>query len=352
MARFLGTDHQVVRATHADIGEAFPDVIWHVETPLLRTAPVPMFLLSKRVHQQRYKVVLTGEGADEFLGGYDIFKETMVRRFWARQPDSQWRPSLLRRLYPDVAGLSAANDAYLRAFFGQHLKEINRPDYSHLIRWRNTRRATRFFSADLVDAINRGQTGNIEDRTANIEHRTPNNALQRAQYLEITTFLSTYLLSSQGDRVAMAHAVEGRYPFLDARVVEFSNHLPTTLKLRGLREKRLLRNAARAWLPDEILRRGKRPYRAPIHRSFFHETTPEYVRSLLSATALKRSGLFNPKAVGQLVARLDRGQTLGETDDMALAGILSSELVQHQFVQQPRKSEPLNERDKVKIVRR
>ncbi|HXG46708.1 MAG TPA: asparagine synthase (glutamine-hydrolyzing), partial [Methylomirabilota bacterium] len=94
MAAALGTRHQVVRATHADIGEVFPEVIWHTETPLLRTAPAPMFLLSRRVRDARYKVVLTGEGADEFLAGYDIFKEARVRRFWARQPQSRWRPLL------------------------------------------------------------------------------------------------------------------------------------------------------------------------------------------------------------------------------------------------------------------
>jgi asparagine synthase (glutamine-hydrolysing) len=86
MAEALGTDHQVVYATHADIGRVFPDVVWQTETPLVRTAPAPMFLLSKLVRDHRYKVVLTGEGADEFLAGYDIFKEAKVRRFWARQP--------------------------------------------------------------------------------------------------------------------------------------------------------------------------------------------------------------------------------------------------------------------------
>jgi len=101
MAQFLGTDHQVVQATHEDIGRAFPDVVWHTETPILRTAPVPMFLLSKLVHDRRYRVVLTGEGADEFLGGYDIFKEAMIRRFWARQPDSEFRSGRSSRANAD-----------------------------------------------------------------------------------------------------------------------------------------------------------------------------------------------------------------------------------------------------------
>src|ERR1017187_3276477 len=97
MAGFLGTEHQVVHATHADIGRVFPDVVWHTEVPLMRTAPAPMFLLSKLVRDSGFKVVLTGEGADEFLAGYDIFKEAKIRRFWAREPESKFRHLLLKR---------------------------------------------------------------------------------------------------------------------------------------------------------------------------------------------------------------------------------------------------------------
>ena len=114
--------------------------------------------------------------------------------------------------------------------------------------------------------------------------------LAQAQYLEITVFLSQYLLSSQGDRMGMAHSVEGRFPFLDVRLVEFCNALDPRLKLRCLREKWLLKKAAQPWLPDVIRRRPKRPYRAPIHRSFFNDQAPDYVRELLSPGALKGRG--------------------------------------------------------------
>src|SRR6185369_10642938 len=134
----------VIRATHADIGQAFPDVIWHTEVPIMRTAPAPMFLLSKLVRETGFKVVLTGEGADEFMAGYDIFKEAKVRRFWASQPNSKLRPLLLKRLYPDIAGLSQSNLEMLAAFFGEGLIDTNSPWYSHAIRWRNNRRTRRF----------------------------------------------------------------------------------------------------------------------------------------------------------------------------------------------------------------
>ena len=351
MARFLGTDHQVVQATHADIGRVFPEVVWHMETPVMRTSPAPMYLLSKLVRAQNYKVVLTGEGADEFLAGYDIFKEAMIRRFWARRPHSAWGPLLLRRIYPDVAGLSGVGPSYLAAFFGGRLGDVEDPYFSHAIRWRNNRRTHRFFSDELRSAVDieRGADGSLPPLPRGFEKWHP---LSQAQYLEISVFLSQYLLSSQGDRPAMGHSIEGRFPFLDVRVVEFCNRLPPRLKLHGLTEKFLLREAARDWLPDEICQRGKRPYRAPIHRSFFNAETPDYVREMLGPGEIKAAGLFKPGAVAGLVARIDQGNPLGESDDMALAGILSTQLFHRQFIRDFRLAAPLAESDDVKVVDR
>ncbi len=358
MARFLGTDHQIVYATHADIGRIFPDVIWHTETPVMRTSPAPLFLLSKLVRDHHFKVVLTGEGADEFLAGYNIFKEAKVRRFWARQPESSLRPLLLKRLYPYISDLSSGSGAYLAAFFREGLTDVEAPGYSHAIRWRNTSRTKRFFADDLRQAV---QTSAVSE-TSEVYY-PPDFAhwdtLHRAQYLEITIFLSQYLLSSQGDRVAMAHSVEGRFPFLDYRVVEFCNCLPPQLKLHGLTEKYLLKQLAREWLPDEIWRRPKRPYRAPIHRSFFpltqgeagrrHDSTPDYMRELLSPEQVRATGLFKPAAVSHLVQKIERGMRLSETDDMALAGILSSQLVYLQFISDFKMPPPLSAVDDVKV---
>jgi asparagine synthase (glutamine-hydrolysing) len=348
MAGYLGTDHQVVYATHADIGRVFPEVIWHTEIPILRTAPAPMFLLSKLVRDRGYKVVLTGEGADEFLAGYDIFKEAQVRRFWARQPNSAWRPRLLKRLYPDILNFSSAQDAFLAAFFGEGLTEVNSPYYSHAIRWKNTSRTRRFFSDSLRESIRRelNGTGHTPPIPAQFMQWGP---LARSQCLEIETFLSQYLLSAQGDRMSMAHSVEGRYPFLDYRVVEFCNQLPPNLKLRGLEEKYLLKLLGRDLLPPEIPARRKRPYRAPIHRSFFHQATPDYVREILSPAKVAQAGLFRPAAVSQLVKRVESGLALGETDDMALAGIISSQLVYFQFIARLSKPSPLSAHDDVKV---
>ncbi|MCC7374240.1 MAG: asparagine synthase (glutamine-hydrolyzing) [Verrucomicrobiales bacterium] len=332
MAEFLGTQHHIVEANHADIARVFPDVIWHTEIPVLRTSPAPMFLLSRLVRDHKFKVVLTGEGADEILAGYDIFKESEIRRFWARQPNSRWRSGLLKRLYPEISGVSQSRGSFLTAFFRNGLTETADPAYSHAIRWRNSRRCTRFFSDQLKARIAEPGGPPVLDQVRYPEGFQRWGPLERAQFLESDIFLSQYLLSSQGDRVAMAHSVEGRLPFLDHRLVEFCSGLPSSFKLRGLTEKFILRRAMSALLPDEICKRRKRPYRAPIHRSFFGGHSHEYLEELLSDTVLKESGLFDPLAVGQLVAKARAGGPIGETDDMAVAGIISAQLCWDRFV--------------------
>lgn len=351
MARFLGTDHQVVHITSADVGRAFPAVIWHTETPLLRTGPVPLFLLSKLVRDSNYKVVLTGEGADEFLAGYNIFKEAKIRRFWARQPQSRLRPQLFQRLYQYIGSLSQVNTDYLAAFFGEGLTDVTSPDYSHMTRWRNTSRIKRFFTEEVRQA----GADQADPAVAYPPDFATWDPLHQAQYLEITTFLSQYLLSSQGDRVSMGHSVEGRFPFLDYRVVEFCNHLPPSLKLHGLTEKYLLRKLGATCLPEDIWHRPKHPYRAPITSSFLRSVsspngpTPDYVREMLSPEQLQAAGLFKPAAVSHLVRKIEQGLPASETDDMTLVGILSSQLVYHQFIAHFIPAQPLSHADNVKV---
>ncbi|HHJ06035.1 MAG TPA: asparagine synthase, partial [Anaerolineae bacterium] len=294
--------------------------------------------------QNNFKVVLTGEGADEFLAGYNIFKEAKVRRFWAKQPDSKLRPLLLKRLYPYITSLSAGSGAYLRSFFREGLTDVAAPDYSHAIRWRNTGRARRFFSETIRRAA---QNVPALDYPAKFNRW---GDLQKAQYLEISAFLTPYLLSSQGDRMGMAHSVEGRFPFLDHRVIEFANKLPADFKLHRLNEKYILKKAAQSWLPPEIWRRVKRPYRAPIQRSFFSNNAPEYVQECLSPQKIEAAGLFKAAAVSHLLKKINRGLPLSETDEMALAGILSSQLVYSQFVANFETPPPVGAGDNVKTV--
>jgi asparagine synthase (glutamine-hydrolysing) len=331
----LRTDHTSVRCTRADIGERFPDVIRHTERPVLRTAPAPLYLLSRHVRASGFKVVVTGEGADEVLGGYDIFKEAKVRRFWARRPDSRWRSALLARLYPYLSGVQRQTQPYLKAFFGTGLESTDDPLFSHLPRFRLTARAKAFYSAQLRAEL-RGYDAMDDLRQSLPAEFARWHPLSQAQYLETAHLLPGYILSSQGDRVAMAHAVEGRFPFLDHRVVELAARIPPQLKLKGLREKHILRRAVGKYLPKAIAERPKQPYRAPESECFSGPRAPDYARALLSRAGLARAGLFDPAAVEKLCAKCarsgDSGATIGIGDNMALVGILSTQLLDRQFV--------------------
>ena len=332
---FLGTDHRAVSCSYADISGVFPDVIRHTEKPILRTAPAPLYLLSRLVRQHGYKVVLTGEGSDEFLGGYDIFKEAKIRRFWATDIHSRCRPLLLKRLYPYLQNLQAQSDAYLKAFFHVDAADLSNPFFSHLPRWELTARLKVFFSDAVKDEVRR--TDSYREMKKLLPSEYPQwDGFSQAQHLESTGLLPGYILSSQGDRMAMAHSVEGRFPFLDYRVVEFAATIPPRLKMRVLNEKYILKRAAGHLIPASVRKRPKQPYRAPDASSFFDPQTgtarDAYVDELLSRARIQRDGLFSPPAVQKLVAKARKGQVIGVKDNMALVGILSTQLLMDQFV--------------------
>jgi asparagine synthase (glutamine-hydrolysing) len=332
MVRALGTEHSSVPCTTGDIGRAFPAVIRATERPILRTAPAPLMTLSQLAHSSGYKVVLTGEGADEVFAGYDIFKEAKIRRFCAVNPQSQWRPLLLKRLYPYLPQLKAQSQSYLQAFFGAQTEGTDDPLYSHLPRFRTTAGAKLFYSSELRRAL-RGY-----DALQDLRERLPADfarwhPLSQAQYLETAHLLPGYILSSQGDRVAMAHAVEGRFPFLDHRVVEFASRIPPKLKIRGLREKHILREAMQGMLPPQIGNRTKQPYRAPDCQSFVGPGAPGYVGHRLSSGDLAAAGYFDPVAVGKLATKCRSSRFIGFRDNMAFVGVLSTQLWHREFVQ-------------------
>jgi len=154
----------------------------------------------------------------------------------------------------------------------------------------------------------------------------------KAQYLEISIFLSNYLLSSQGDRVAMGHSLEIRLPYLDYRLIDFISRIPSKWKIRGLNEKYILKRSFQNMLPSEIVNRTKHPYRAPIVKSLLNESTDDYIEEMLSERALKNTGLFNHLYVKKLLTKIKKTSSPTERENMALAGILSSQLIYDKFV--------------------
>jgi asparagine synthase (glutamine-hydrolysing) len=309
--------------------------VWHTETPIIRTAPAPLYKLSRLVRDSDFKVVLTGEGADEIFAGYNIFKEDKVRRFWAREPDSSIRPRLLEKLYPYVFSKGGGKaKTFLENFFKKGLTDIDSPVYSHMLRWQNTSQLRNFFTGDM-----RKQTGNLNNFIERYVSMLPENfmswdTLSRAQHTESTLFLSNYLLSSQGDRMAMGNSVEGRYPFLDHRVVEFAAKIPPRFLMNGLTEKFILKQAATGLIPSELIDRPKQPYRAPISHCFFPDKPPDYVEEMLSENVIREKGYFDHKKVKRLVKKCkqQQGNLLSERENMAIVAILSTQLADHMFI--------------------
>lgn len=330
-AQYFNTNHTAIKCSPTEIVDYFRETVWHSEYPMLRTAPTPMFLLSKKVRESNIKVVITGEGADEFLAGYNIFKEAKIRRFWAKEPESLSRPRLLTKLYPYLPVIRDANHFALKMFFGYNLTATGDPLYSHQLRWHNTSRIMNYLSDDIIHQVNG------YDPLASIYPNLPDrfmewSELSRSQYLEATIFMSGYLLSSQGDRMAMGNSVEGRYPFLDYRVIQFCNNLPDRFKLNGLNEKFLLKHIGRGMIPESIRMRPKQAYRAPISGSFFTSSAPKYVDEMLSDRLIIYYGLFNNDKVRSLIMKVKTGNNVSETDQMAIAGILSTQLLYDMFI--------------------
>jgi asparagine synthase (glutamine-hydrolysing) len=330
MSEHLQTAHRHLQVEATDIGRAFAEVVWYAERPMTRTAPAPLLSLAGLVHDSGLKVVLTGEGADEVFGGYDIFKEAKIRRFWALNPDSKWRDRLLSRLYGYV-DRDAKTETFWRLFFKKGLENTADPFYSHRIRWANTEPLKRLFAPDLQSRM-QTEAEVIEELEGYLgPERLAWHPFCRAQHLEMALFMSGYLLSTQGDRVAMGRSVEGRVPFLDHRVIEFAARIPPKFKIRGLNEKYILKRAFADILPAPIVQRPKQPYRAPIASSFAADQR-NLGTSLLRKPELERAAVTDVAAVEQLLRKVASGLALGERDEMALALVTSTQLLHHLFI--------------------
>jgi asparagine synthase (glutamine-hydrolysing) len=266
--KIIKSNHSSLKISNIDIVDNFEKVINHSEAHLFRTAPIPMFLLAQHVKKSGHKVVFTGEGADEILLGYDIFGETKIRKFWSKFPESKKRPNLLRKLYYYLPQFN--NDRYFeitKDFYKKSLQDQEDFFYSHRVRWNQYSVVKNFFNLDK-DIFEK------KYMTNSFLNSLPNNfkdlgLMEKTQLIEIDTLLSGYLLSSQGDRMTMAHGVEGRYPYLDDIFTNELAEISAQKKSPGLKLKNILRKSLKEYLPKEIVDRPKFAYQAPEAKVFF-----------------------------------------------------------------------------------
>lgn len=321
VAQRLGTEHHVLEAGPNEIAAAFPDVVRSCETPLIRTAPVPLWLLAAATRAEGITVVLTGEGADELFWGYDLFKEVALRELHATDPERA--EALVDELYPELAGAGRRGPAWRR--FLLEAAAPGDPFGSHRTRLAATGAIRGLYSADMAVAVA------TDDPLADLRAALPSDfadwpPLERAARLELDTLLGDHLLAGQGDRVAMAHGVEGRFPFLDHRVHARAAALAPEEKLSDRRDKVALRDAAATVLPSEIAERRKQPYRAPEVAPFFGPDRPDWVEDRLNRAELERVGIFDPERVEGLLRRCRAGRATGPREGMALVGVLSTQV--------------------------
>ncbi len=327
VAQRIGSRHLARHIRHSDIAQACPDAVYHAEIPAFRSAFVPMYLLSKLTSEEGVKVILSGEGADEAFLGYDLFKETLLRQEWDMLPDDV-RRERLKRFYPHLSHYGDQDTAALTGLYQQFSTEHMPGLFSHELRFQNGRFSSRLINVDGEQNPFASLSGLIS-KNSDFDKMS---SVQKAQWLEYKTLLSGYLLSTQGERMSLAHGVENRCPFLDPAVVNIA--AATNLKFDdGFREKRLLREAFRGDLPAAVVDKRKFPYRAPDTEAFVAER-PDYLELLLSDTELEKLPFLNKKFARLLINKMftTSPDRISTKENQTFMFLLNIALLNYQFV--------------------
>jgi len=245
--------------------------------------------------------------------------------------NSSFRPLLLKRLYPYLDISPGKSQVYLQAFFGAGLDEPNLSYFSHIPRWLTTAKTKDFYSEELKLSL--ADTA-IEDIQATFPPQMSGwHSFNKSQYIEAKSLMAGYLLCSQGDRMLMRNSVEGRFPFLDHRVIEFAQKLHPKIKMKALNEKYLLKKAMGKYIPDSITRRHKQPYRSPDIPSFNTKKGQEIVADLLSEEKIRNFGYFDASRVALLLRKIKAGRAIGFKDNMSFMGVMSTQMWHHLFIE-------------------
>jgi asparagine synthase (glutamine-hydrolysing) len=327
VARHVGCDPIVVDCGADEVLQTYPRLIRAAEGPVVDTSCAALLLLAQEVHARGYKVALTGEGADEWLAGYPWHKLNRVLGyldFIPKLPLSQ----LIRRAFVRLTGAPRFPEGVIarsQAAVGGHNGWL---DVYALMGMAKLRFFSPMLLKELADHVP------YEDLGLNQERMRRWHPLNRELCLGARAHLAGLLLNAKGDRVAMHSSVETRYPFLDEAVFAFLAKLDPRWKLRGLRDKRLLRRVAERWLPRAMAHRRKAMFRAPFD-SFHLDQAPPFVQQLLSPESLRRTGYFNVEAVThwrQHFRDLRAGGSQRTSIEMGLVGVLATQLWHQTFL--------------------
>jgi asparagine synthase (glutamine-hydrolysing) len=320
--RNINLSNKKIIIKNADIINNFSKCIYHTETPIFRTAPVPMMLLSKAVREQGLKFILTGEGADEMLLGYDIFKLPKINDFLKRNLNSNFRYYIMKNLYNHLPQYQKNKYLKLVSVIYSNKNIFTKTYPYHYYRWGN--------NLNLMSIFNKSINVSI-DKSLNLLNSLvkEKEKLGQAQQIEKQTLLSNYLLSSQGDRMLMANSIEGRYPFLDKDLVKLTINMPTNLKLHYLQEKYILKKTYEKIIPTEIKNRNKFPYQAPDMSAFANK---EIVSEYFSNKNIKNLGIFSSAFIKNLSNKLLNEKKLHSNfDNSSFVLILSTLILKNQF---------------------
>ncbi len=288
VAKELGCRHHEVPFTAAELMDLLPAATRFRDAPVSETADLPILKLS-RLAAQEVKVVLTGEGADEILGGYPkhAFEGigALFRRLTPPALDGAVMRPLARRLPYGMARLATLTECLATRDFGE--------------------RMARWFGAGMPT----GQLRSLPEASlrVNLAGDDPRNSpLRRILHFDQTVWLPDNLLE-RGDRMTMAAGLEGRMPFMDAGLAGFVSGLPDRYRLRGLTGKWLLRKVARGILPDSIIDRPKSGFRMPVNLWFRNEMR-SMTADLLATPSARSAALYRPGAVEAVLAEHNGGR--------------------------------------------
>lgn len=305
MAASAGANFHPLPIKQTQLADNFADAVWHSETITANAHGVAKFLLSELVRDSGYKVVLTGEGSDEILGGYAHFRRDMLL-YNSTGED----PKQIERLLAQLTEENEVSRGILLPTGTPTSMENVRGTLGFVPSWLETRSANavryrRMFRQSFADEFAERDPFRVFlnqfDITGQLAGRDPVN---QSLYLWTKSMLPNYLLNMLGDRMEMAHSIEGRVPFLDHKVVELVKSLPVRMKIRGMTEKYILREAVRPVLTETVYRRQKHPFLAPPAGLEPGGKLNQLMQDTLRGPVLQSLPFFEPKSVIELLDRM------------------------------------------------